>query len=201
MLRQQVSLLHDLGETYDNGHPAMGLPLAVAIRVLVHDTARSHALLQLLGELTQMVFIDTSLPINPNNLMPNHTGLVLTKVTVGTGIEWVPRLDTPSFTTLRETTFAEWWRTDLMKSGSGALWSRHSIVTDVANKEGGAHVDPDQPLDIQAIEDQNSMGMTYYDPFLGNEITMQQGPMLPSVRQIAYELETSIYNHFGSQLS
>jgi hypothetical protein len=62
-----------------------------------------------------------------------------------------------------------------------------------------AHIDPEQPVDVRAIEEENSMGWTYRDPTTGDR-PMSDGPLLPSIRQIAYELEHSIVRHFGSEL-
>jgi len=69
------------------------------------------------------------------------------------------------------------------------------MVLSIANKEGGAHIDPTQPLDIRAIEEENSMGWTYQDPIVKDQ-PASNGPLLPSIRQIAYELELSITKYF-----
>jgi hypothetical protein len=43
------------------------------------------------------------------------------------------------------------------------------------------------------------MGWTYLDPIAGDR-PMLNGPLLPSIRQIAYELERSITRHMGAEL-
>ncbi len=201
-VREQVDLLRLLGETFDGGQRVVGYPLATTIRVLVHDTGRSHALLALLGELSTMPFPDTSAPIDPSNLLAQG-GLVLKKMTVGTGMEWVPRSEVPvpaPGAEPRDVPFRSWWDTDVMKDSSGTLWSRSRVVLSVANKEGGAHVDPAQPVDVRAIEEENSMGWTYHDPIIGDQ-PMSRGPLMPSIRQIAYELEQSITRRLVSEPS
>jgi hypothetical protein len=200
-VREQVELLHVLGGQFDAGHRVLGYPLATAIRVLVHDTSRSFALLGQLGELTRMPFVDTSLPINPSHLTRSHGGLVLMKMTAGTGIEWVPRVEIPPQpgSEPRDVQFTAWWNTDVMRDSQDTLWSRGRMVRAIANQEGGAHVDPDQPVDVRAIEEENSMGWKYHDPINGQQ-PMSQGPLMPSIRQIAYELEQSINRHLASEL-
>jgi hypothetical protein len=42
-VREQVELLRVLGATFDSGYRVAAYPLATTIRVLVHDTASSHA--------------------------------------------------------------------------------------------------------------------------------------------------------------
>lgn len=201
-VREQRDLLHVLGETFDAGVTVVGFPLATAIRVLVHDTVSSHSLLGQLDELKAMPFLDTSLPINPQNLLP-HAGLVVMRMTMGSGSDWVPRKEVPQpppGAEPREVPFSSWWTTDLTKDGSGVLWSRRRMVLTIANKEGGAHIDPTQPIDIRAIEEENSMGWTHHDPIVGDK-PMSKGPMMPSLRQIGYELEVGLTNYFGSELA
>lgn len=200
-VREQQSLLRVLGGSFDCGNPVIGFSLATTIRVLVHDTATSHALLGQLGELASMSFLDTSLPINPKNLLP-HGGLVLMRMTTGSGTEWLPRKDVPESAPgaePREASFTSWWNTDLMKDSGGVLWSRRRMVMMIANKEGGAHLDPTQPVDIRAIEVENSMGWTHHDPIAGDQ-PMLNGPLMPSVRQIAHELELSLSRHYDAEI-
>lgn len=201
-IRQQVQLLHVLGEQFDAGHRVVSYPLSTVIRVLVHDTNLSHALLAQAGELKSMPFIDTSDPIDPNNLLPSHGGLVLMKMTSGVGSEWVPSCELPPAPAAmpRDVQFAPWWHTDVMRDSNGTGWSRKRMVLAIANKEGGAHIDPDQPLDVRAIEEENSMGWSYRDPIKGSQ-PMSNGPLMPSIRQIAHELEQSVTRHLASELN
>lgn len=191
-LQDQVKLLHVLGEVFDSGQRVVAYPLAIVIRVLVHDTASSHALLAQLGELRKMPFLDTSLPIDPRNQLPSHGGLVLMRMTSGTGIEWAPRCEVPPpqvpRAAPRDVPFRSWWDTGNTRDSEGTLWSRRRMIISVANKEGGAHIDPAQPVDIRAIEEENSMGWAYSDPIVSDQ-PVSNGPLMPSVRQIAYELE------------
>ena len=59
-LSEQRSLLEHLGRLYDDTTPAAALPLATCLRVLLHHTDRSHALLHQLGELDGTMFVDTA---------------------------------------------------------------------------------------------------------------------------------------------
>jgi hypothetical protein len=44
------------------------------------------------------------------------------------------------------------------------------------------------------------MGWTHHDPIVGDK-PMSKGPMMPSLRQIGYELEVGLTNYFGSELA
>ncbi|HSH58607.1 MAG TPA: hypothetical protein VK988_02990 [Acidimicrobiales bacterium] len=201
-LREQLDVLRALGESFDAGNAVIGYPLSTTIRVLVHDTAKSHALLGQTGDLSSMAFLDTSLPINPRNLL-SQGGLVVLQMTAGLGATWVPRFAVPSppvpGADPRLVPFGTWWTEDVMKDHNGTLWSRARMVLAIANKEGGAHIDPTQPVDVRAIEEENSMGWSYHDPLVGDQ-PMSLGPLMPSTRQIAHELEKSITRHFASEM-
>lgn len=90
-----------------------------------------------------MQFTDTAEPLNPANLLPTP-GLVMMKLVVGGESSYVaplemlspPRINPPA-------DFEPWWNKDVTKDKDGNLWSRKSFVLTLANKEGGAHVDPD----------------------------------------------------------
>lgn len=202
-LREQRDVLRALGQIFDAGNRVIGYPLSTTVRVLVHNTRTSHALLEQTGDLSSMPFLDTSLPIDPKNLL-SHGGLVVMQMTTGRGASWVPRVAVPGppvpGAEPRLVPFGTWWTQDVMKDHNGKLWSRARMVLAIANKEGGAHIDPTQPVDLRAIEEENSMGWHYHDPLVGNQ-PMSNGPLMPSIRQIAHELEASITSYFATELA
>ena len=201
-LHEQRDVLRALGVSFDAGNLVIGYPVSTTIRVLVHDTPQSHALLEQVGDLSSMSFLDTSLPIDPANLLP-HGGLVVMQMTAGQGATWIQRLAVPGppvpGAAPRLVPFSTWWTEDVMKDHNGTRWSRSRMVLAIANKEGGAHIDPEQPVDVTSIEGENSMGWTYRDPLVGDQ-PMSNGPLMPSIRQVAHELETSIATHFANEL-
>src|SRR4051812_10757713 len=93
-IREQRELLRILGAAFDEGNAVVGYPLSTTVRVLVHDRQSSHALLGQSGDLATMPFLDTSLPINPKNML-SHGGLVIMKMTAGEGSSWIPRVAVP----------------------------------------------------------------------------------------------------------
>ncbi len=203
-LAQQHQILVRLGKVFDDGVAVASLPLSVAVRVLVHDTSRSHALLVQLNERTRMRFIDSALPMSPTNLMTAHNGLVILKMTAGSGSSWAPRVEvgaSPAVAGNQPLPFDTWWRRAVVVRDTRlAAWTRERLVLDIANKEGGAHIDPMRPEDLKALEDDNSMGWTHSDPLAGADQPMLNGPLLPSVRQIAHELQLSLEEHLADHL-
>jgi hypothetical protein len=191
-LADQQELLDMCGTAYDAGRRVAAYPLAVSIRVMVHQTPASHSLLTLLGLQDTMTFADTAWHMDPRNLLPAHPGLSVIEATMGVGSSWVPRHSADADQVNPAVKFAEWWNAVILRDTTGRTWTRRRIVLELANKEGGAHVDPSQPVDLRALEDDNSMGWTHSDPIVGDQQSMLNGPLLPSVRQIAYELQLSV---------
>ena len=191
-LREQYDLLTAHAEAFDRGRRVVALSLAVTIRVLVHDTAQSKSLLRQLDLKDKLRFRDTAQHIDPRNLLPNPA-LVHVKVTPGHGVEWEAPLNMRDDDRLRQPLpFRQWWTMPLTKDHTGGTWSRKDFVLHLANKEGGAHIDPAEIDErLRQIEDENAMGWTYADPVLG-EVPMPYGPILPSVRQIAHEVATTL---------
>lgn len=159
-LSEQLKLLIDLGEMYDSGKPWAALPLAASLRLLLHDTPSSHALLAQLEELNSLEFCDSAYHRNPENLIRSHEGLVAMAVIGGQAGFWY----VPVLTNNRDrrdypiVSFRSWWDLMVLQDWVGHSWTRRSLVLEMANKEGGAHIDPTQSEAIRAVELENSMG-------------------------------------------
>jgi hypothetical protein len=192
-LHAQLELLENLGAVFDGGRPVAALPLAVSVRVLVHNTGSSSALLQQLGKLDTLRFVDTAQRIDPKNLLPT-SGLTVIRMTAGAGTDWVAPLDNRAPSRVRpRVRFGAWWTTPVVNDQSGNQWSRRDFVLHLANKEGGAHVDPFAPDEtLRALEEDNALGWTFTDPIVGEGVAMLNGPIPPSVRQIAHELQLTL---------
>jgi hypothetical protein len=187
-LREQIDLLRLHGDLFDSGRRVAALPLAAELRVLLHDTSRSHSVCELLGIKSSLRFRDTAEHINPQNLISNP-GLVLMKMTSGIGVEWIAPLGMERpHGRHPDLGFRAWWTGDVIKDMAGHTWSRKDFVLHLANKKGGAHVDPlvtDEA--IEALENDNTLGWSYPDP-ISRKTMMMAGPIPPSIRQIAFEV-------------
>lgn len=182
--------------------------LAVALRVLFHNTSASHALLHQMGLESSVKFLDSAIvggtdiyfghlvaqieyetPYGIRGLAPSgQDGLV----------EVVPREDAGGriVAPLRRrgheklVSFDEWWKTEVIDTAAGQkLFSRKQLVWIMANKDGGAHVDPKGPPDDyvgfaatgHGILYSNNTSFTNMRPFAGNAAA-------ESVRQVAWEV-------------
>ena len=112
---------------------------------------------------------NTSRPLDPRNVGP-HQGLVVMQVKVPEGVKasvsftlfgeeerytdapsdkpktevnFVPRvLGPPDRAAPTSVSFTRWWEEVVIRDRTGQVFSRKDLVLALANKEGGAHVDP-----------------------------------------------------------
>ena len=184
-LALQMEFLRRSCQSYDDGFEGEACRLAVTLRVLLHNTDQSAALLTQAEMLTgTTLFADSSQPIDPKNLLPNPA-LVIMEVTAGRGGAYVPRLDGGAWP-VRLVPFKQWWDEPVSKDRAGNLWSRKDHVRTLANKEGGAHVDPNLDPAYEALVSANGFGMQFLTPE-GDCLDFAGDPAAASVRQIAHE--------------
>ncbi len=74
LLRDHHEALLRLGKSFDEGWAGAALPLAVSVRVIVHDTAVSSSLLAQLGVKDRLRFKDTASHIEPKQFDPIELG-------------------------------------------------------------------------------------------------------------------------------
>lgn len=185
-LAESTQFLISSASSFDRGYEAEAKRLAVTLRVLLHDTPQSHSLLDLLGVKDQIRFTNTAAEIEPDNVLPT-LGLVM-MLPVDGSPRYVPplgNLPPPSIRFPAE--FAIWWNNDVTKDKSRNLWSRKSFVLTLANKEGGAHVDPSLNDKYEALVRRNGLAWLTNNPD-GSLRPLEGSPAAASVRQITYEV-------------
>jgi hypothetical protein len=112
-LSENVAFLKASAQSYDNGFEAEAKRLAVVLRVLLHDTSASSSVLNQLGEKENLNFVDTALYIDPRNLVPTNTGLVMMRAAAGVGGKYVAPLgDSPPSRVRAPQLFRPWWEND-----------------------------------------------------------------------------------------
>jgi len=159
------------------------MTLAAAIRVLVHDTTNSRSLMGQLGR-QNMLFLDTSAPRDPNTVL-TYTGISAMDVTPQ-GPRYVAALDElpPAFSG-RYVGFDQWWNTVIFVDEAKRETTRKDLILAVANKDGGAHVDPVLDEKYACLSRRNSLAWRYCGP---NGDLPLDGPQLAAARQIAHEV-------------
>lgn len=205
-LIRQRGFLRSRGEAFDAGNIDEAWALSPTVRVLVHQTDKSSSLLGQLQLQGQMRFLDTGSPVadqwfrKPDGSLTQSinmlgAGLLYIKITDDLA-NWYPRLDTDPGTWSR-IPFEKWWNQPILRSWSrpNRLWTRRTLVLALANKDGGAHVDPDIDEDFDCVLRRHAG--RYIIAAAGGQLNVQASPVPPSVRQISYELEMSITETLG----
>jgi len=189
-LSDQINFMIASAISFDNGFEGEAKRLAVAIRILVHDTSRSAALLTQLRK-TNILFYDSASFFDPRNLLPsNCLTMIRASKKEGEGLvgDYVAPLDrlSPARNKDKKVGFGRWWnRSTMYKDKGGNLFTRRDLVLTVADKEGGAHVDPKLDEAYAKLSRFNSLGWKVYTD--GERKDFRNTPVLPSIRQIAHE--------------
>jgi hypothetical protein len=182
-LAEQLRFLRESAESFDCGFEGEAKRLAVTLRTLLHDTASSRSLLGQLGKKDRLYY-DTAMHELPDNLL-GHGALVEIFMSPQ-GSRYVPLLDDPlpdQKPTL--TAFEDWWNRVVFRTQDCHKLSRRSLVLALANRDGGAHVDPKLDAAYAAISRENAMGWT----FTAGDVTYAiRAPELAAGRQVAHEV-------------
>ena len=215
----QCDYLYRSCRAFDAGQENEALRLSTTLRVLLHQTPKSNSLLNQMGKLRTLDYVDSGVRrdlftkiVNQDaspgfvyNYKPADTGLVISSF-IGNEFKFIAPLvknrfnpNDPKFHCIVPTRkYSEWWEDKFIEVSNDHSFSRKDIVLALANKEGGAHLDPD----IEAKFDdlfRDSMGMW------GGSDNIEFQSVKPNiayatVRQIAYEIMATFDDNLGTNL-
>jgi hypothetical protein len=194
-LREQVQFIDTSCREFDTGNLTEAKRLAVTVRTLLHETPRSKSLVGKLAKLQTFLMFDMAIIDIPENVVPYHG---LTSYRIGpNGISYWPHClsSTGCADERRFKSFQRWWNTKVIDDRQGHTLSRKDIVLNLANKEGGAHLDPELPKGYKAISRENSIGIS------GGQVGKSepiQNTISACMRQIAEEVRLSLLRKFAS---
>ena len=201
-LRSQVGFLKRSAEAFDSGNQDEGERLALHARILLHDTGNSHSLLGQLRVKTSLGYTDTAIHKDRetrdhggglhSQTVTKHAGLVAWKTTSGGSWTYTPIL-APDGEERRNppATFDQWWRKPFLKDTSDRPVTRSSVVLDVANKDGGAHVAKAIPEAFRLLTSGASLSVQ-----VGSEDGLSSGIpgiVMATMRQVAFELVDTLH--------
>ncbi len=188
-LTEQLGFLKDSGNAFDSGREGEAKRLAVTLRVLLHDTEKSHSVLGLLGRKGGL-FWDSAGPDNPRNLL-SFGGLVGMRLGPSDG-RYVALLDDVPLS--RFIPFDEWWNATVFRDQARTtILSRRDLVLTAANQDGGAHVDPALDERYARFAQDNAFGWAYSD---GQTTVPMEGAVRVAIRQIAHEVLRSLVRDY-----
>lgn len=186
-LKDTIQALELSSRAFDEGFEGEAKRLAAAIRVLVYDTESSKSLLGQLGQKT-IRFYDTSVPRDPQTVL-TYSGLTATNLTPQ-GAKYVAPLNhLPPDCPPRWISFDEWWNGVIFVDQKQSETSRGDLIRAVANKDGGAHVDPVLDEKYANLSRRNSLAWRFSSS--RGDVPLE-GPEKAAVRQIAHEVLKSL---------
>lgn len=212
-LREQLGFLRASARAFDEGEEAEAKRLATTIRVLVHNTDRSASLLKQLGEQHHLQFLDTWEP--PEPARPRVTRVRrfdsgLAAIELGPdGARFTVPLEEHGRNIRGPQPFQFWWNRAIIDDLQRERFTRKELVLFLANKEGGAHVDPAIRPRFFALTRLNSLGwghgMDDGKPYVsvpaGPDDEPLGNPIPANVRQIAFEVEWTLTHQLGHLLA
>lgn len=188
-LVEQLQLLRHSCQAFDGGLEAVAKHISLSLRVLLHHHGQSRALLDQLG-LRDGRYLTSAPSLSPTNLL-SECNLVLMRVGP-TGARYLPLVAAggPPFP-LQPIPFVDWWNNPVLKDNRGRTLCRRELVLNVADTDGGAHVDPELEEAYMAISRENSLGWVFSTG--GEDCELEGRPELACMRQIAHELLATIH--------
>jgi len=149
----QLDKILDFTINYDSGKISYAQDIAVKLRVLFHNNNNSKSLIRLL-KLEHIPFIDTADKYQANNLL-SHWGLISIKSTLGARHDgswsYEARLDKSPYN--QKADFQNWWDSKkVIVDGKKNIFTRRKLILELADTDGGAHVDDGLKEDSQFNE-------------------------------------------------
>ncbi len=183
VLKDQYDLLKDSVADYYAGFEAKAVEVAVRIRTLVHDTDKSHAFLGTIEPNFQKLDIYRKPPAPKDVVFSIPMRIQVS----GDGTSKILKDDfTLGFHEL--VPLERWWTEEYLIIGT-VRSSRRRVVLDVANTDGGAHVEPKVPTrHVVASEPPLHFGM--------NENSVRPNLAWSTVAQAGHELLDYLERHF-----
>lgn len=185
LLREQYKRLVNAVDGFYSGDEFQALNIAVTVRVLVHETRKSHPLLRRLDR----KFWDLTIYHVP--LDPQVVFCVPISLRIGDGPSRVVRSDfaSPNY---RLVTMRRWWKNDYRAVGAVRL-SKERIVLNAANRSGGAHVDDEVPdVHVALAQPPFFFGVDNQ----GQKILVQPNIGYGIVAQAGCEMQDCLERHF-----
>ncbi len=186
-LQERLRFLESSSERFDAGDNAEAMELALSIRILLHDRGQSHSLLGSLN-LKNIKFYDTAFDYNPNN-QASYAGLIAVAHVRGSEPKYIAPLD--QFI-IPQLDFDIWWNKPVFVvfiDRKPRQFTRKELIRDVANQDGGAHVDRMIGKSYAELSRQNSLG--WGASTRGKEYLLGN-PVPFAIRQIAHEVLKSL---------
>ncbi|MCP4456966.1 MAG: hypothetical protein GY816_02905 [Cytophagales bacterium] len=177
--------------------------LALIIRILLHDTSSSKSLLNHLDIKDQIKYYNTASP-NDGRLhsMTGMSGVrgsnssqyfgLVAKFNTGNSLVAVPLFNQNLkkwYDGYQRLCFTDWWSKNKIMAVGGFEHTREDLVLNVANKDGGAHINKDGTLPEEYhVSKSSDLSLNIN----GIQTSFERNVVYASIAQIAWEVLNSI---------
>lgn len=186
-LQRQLRLIDTACRNYDVGLHESALQIAVAVRVLIHKTGLSNALLNQLSLRNSIKLLSTFPVIEPDKNLPSN--VLTATITFGgpLGPDGVkPDLGGSPYEH-HYLSVDDWWNEVVHEFRQ--KYSRKDIVLLAANEDGGAHVDPNPNAKVANLRE--SVGTLTTITAGGEQKLELTNSHFHLIRQFGYEILNS----------
>jgi hypothetical protein len=194
-LRTQIKFINNSCKSYDQGDVDEAVRIAVALRVLFHDSGSSTSLLSHLQS-KSVLLRSTAAPFVEDLTFPNLYLIELKASLVADNIRChcVPLLDTAM--RHEDIAFEEWWQKEpiIEHKEPPSNFTRKQLILTATNKDGGAHVDAQQDPIYDRVRRGSGIELEFtFKPESGRPpLTLPfENIHYASLRQIGYEVLNS----------
>ncbi|MBE71365.1 MAG: hypothetical protein CMO07_11715 [Thalassospira sp.] len=210
-LEEQIDFLRRSSAIFDTGYKSEAKRLANHVMILLHDSKKSFSLLSQLGVKNQFKFIDTGAlsdsvleliradlkarGIDPNTKMYHQSARLLCLAKNHPKPTLYEPLYDSSLKDSKWLSFNEWWHQDVILDHDDRNLSRNKLTAYLRDKDGGAHIDPKLGGNYHRLTRGKAQNMKLS---VGGKLLFDEGPILPTMRQIAFELLHSITQQLES---
>lgn len=181
----QLSFIQSSVQQFDIGKENEARRIATSLRIMFHETPRSHSLIKQTGLKHNLLLWSSAGLYTPSNLLSSWVLLELEGKEEG--LFYKPLIANSSRTFYLE--FEDWWN-EIIFDDKKSVFTRKDIVLYVANQDGGAHVDVKLDGKYAELVKHNSLGWTD-----SRGTPVSNNPAYNAVRQIAEELMVSQKNY------
>jgi hypothetical protein len=193
-LREQIQFLRLSCEYFDKGIESEGKRIASSLHILFVDTKDSPSLLKQMRIRDEIQLLNTASSDVKGNLIP-YTGLVGIHVK-GQQSSYIAKCLMPGKRLPTETSpFEKWWQMVILDNHAGVIFTRASLVTAVAEQDGGIAVA--SGLDPSYVELARKHAMGWKN--ISDNKTLPSVE-LHSIREIAWELMEAISKQYPQYL-
>jgi hypothetical protein len=189
-LIEQVSLLMEYSAAFDRGTTAMVKPMSASLRLLLHTNpsprSNTRAVLDHF-KLRSGRWFDVAGTLPPNVVTP-ISGLVQTLSTAGdpSAGHQIPRFgsDDKWIRGIIRTPFVQWWTGPIARGFDREPLSRMDLVREIADTDGGAHVDASRSANYESVLDGSYSSAT----LMVDGANMSAGWHTCAMRSISHEV-------------